>query len=98
MGVDSGRVGYLLKDRVANVGEFTDAITRTAAGGTAVDLEVVGGLLNASRHVSALRTLTAREHAVSWFGLGARLFAAYSAAYRHVLLVRVPFAEQVEQA
>jgi DNA-binding NarL/FixJ family response regulator len=60
----SGGVGYLLKDRVANVAEFTDAITRIAAGGTALDPEVVSGLLNASRHASTLGTLTAREHDV----------------------------------
>jgi len=60
----SGGVGYLLKDRVANVAEFTDAITRIAGGGTALDPEVVSGLLNASRHASALSTLTAREHDV----------------------------------
>ena len=60
----SGGVGYLLKDRVANVAEFTDAVTRIAAGGTALDPEVVSGLLNASRHASALSTLTAREHDV----------------------------------
>jgi DNA-binding NarL/FixJ family response regulator len=60
----SGGVGYLLKDRVADVAEFTDAITRIAAGGTALDPEVVSGLLNASRHASALGTLTAREHDV----------------------------------
>jgi len=60
----SGGVGYLLKDRVANVAEFTDAITRIAAGGTALDPEVVAGLLNATRHTSALATLTAREHDV----------------------------------
>ena len=52
-------IGYLLKDRVADVAEFTDAITRIAAGGTALDPEVVSGLLNASRHASALGTLTA---------------------------------------
>ena len=60
----SGGVGYLLKDRVANVAEFTDAIARIAAGGTALDPEVVSGLLSASRHVSTLSTLTAREHDV----------------------------------
>jgi DNA-binding NarL/FixJ family response regulator len=60
----SGGVGYLLKDRVANVGEFIDAIARVAAGGTALDPEVVAGLLNASRHAGALETLTAREHDV----------------------------------
>ena len=60
----SGGIGYLLKDRVANVAEFTDAITRIAAGGTALDPEVVSGLLSASRHVSTLSTLTARERDV----------------------------------
>jgi DNA-binding NarL/FixJ family response regulator len=60
----SGGVGYLLKDRVANVGEFTDAIARIAAGGTVLDPEVVSGLLSASRHASALAALTAREHDV----------------------------------
>jgi len=60
----SGGVGYLLKDRVANVAEFTDAITRIAAGGTALDPEVVTGLLTASRHADALGALTAREHNV----------------------------------
>ena len=60
----AGGVGYLLKDRVANVAEFTDAIARVAAGGTALDPEVVAGMLNAARHTSALATLTARERDV----------------------------------
>jgi DNA-binding NarL/FixJ family response regulator len=64
LAVRSGGIGYLLKDRVANVAEFTDAIARVAAGGTALDPEVVAGLLNASRHASALGALTAREHDV----------------------------------
>src|SRR5215475_9091214 len=57
-------VGYLLKDRVANVGDFIDALTRVAAGGTALDPEVVSQLLQASAHVRALETLTARESEV----------------------------------
>jgi DNA-binding NarL/FixJ family response regulator len=60
----SGGIGYLLKDRVANVAEFTDAISRVAAGGTALDPEVVADLLNVSRHASSLGALTAREHDV----------------------------------
>ncbi|HEX6454681.1 MAG TPA: response regulator transcription factor [Trebonia sp.] len=60
----TGGVGYLLKDRVANVGEFTDAIARVAAGGTALDPEVVAGLLNATRHAGTLAALTARERDV----------------------------------
>ena len=60
----SGGVGYLLKDRVANVAEFDDAITRVAAGGTALDPEVVTGLLSATRHTAALDMLTPRERDV----------------------------------
>ena len=59
-----GGIGYLLKDRVANVSEFVDAITRVAAGGTALDPEVVSGLLNASRQAGALAALTVREREV----------------------------------
>ena len=51
-------VGYLLKDRVADVAEFTDALARVAAGGTALDPEVVGQLLGAGRHAHGLATLT----------------------------------------
>jgi DNA-binding NarL/FixJ family response regulator len=64
LAMGSGGVGYLLKDRVADVSEFTGAIARIAAGGTALDPEVVTGLLNASRHASALGALTARERDV----------------------------------
>src|ERR1700760_2620533 len=41
----SGGVGYLLKDRVANVGQFLDAVRQVAGGGTAMDAEVVAQLL-----------------------------------------------------
>jgi DNA-binding NarL/FixJ family response regulator len=65
LGTASGRaaggVGYLLKDRVADVSEFTDALHRVAAGGTALDPEVVTQLLGASRRTDVLRTLTPRE-------------------------------------
>ena len=57
-------VGYLLKDRVADVDEFTDAVTRVAAGGTALDPEVVRHLLLASRRNGGLDPLTARERDV----------------------------------
>jgi DNA-binding NarL/FixJ family response regulator len=57
-------VGYLLKDRVSDVTEFTDAVTRVAAGGTALDREVVSQLLAASRHSGALDPLTPREREV----------------------------------
>jgi DNA-binding NarL/FixJ family response regulator len=64
LSMGSGGVGYLLKDRVANVAEFDDAITRIAAGGTALDPEVVTGLLKVTRHAAALDALTARERDV----------------------------------
>ena len=57
-------VGYLLKDRVADVAEFTDALARVAAGGTALDPEVVSQLLGAGRHARGLAALTAREREV----------------------------------
>jgi DNA-binding NarL/FixJ family response regulator len=57
-------VGYLLKDRVADVEEFVEALSRVAAGGTALDPEVITQLLGASRRNDGLRTLTAREHDV----------------------------------
>jgi len=57
-------VGYLLKDRVADVREFVDALSRVAAGGTALDPEVVTQLLGASRRTDGLAALTARERDV----------------------------------
>jgi DNA-binding NarL/FixJ family response regulator len=57
-------VGYLLKDRVADVAEFADALARVAAGGTALDPEVVGQLLGAGRHARGLAGLTPREREV----------------------------------
>jgi DNA-binding NarL/FixJ family response regulator len=57
-------VGYLLKDRVADVSDFIDAIARVAAGGTVLDPEVVRHLLTASRRADALAALTPREREV----------------------------------
>jgi DNA-binding NarL/FixJ family response regulator len=57
-------VGYLLKERVADVGEFVEALSRVAAGGTALDPEVVSQLLAASRRGDALGDLTHRERDV----------------------------------
>jgi len=55
-------IGYLLKDRVADLAEFLDALDRVAAGGSALDPEVVSQLLARSRH--PLAVLTAREREV----------------------------------
>ncbi|MCX3061203.1 response regulator transcription factor [Streptomyces beihaiensis] len=60
----SAGVGYLLKERVANVAEFTDALERVAAGGTALDPEVVTQLAGAGRRTEQLSALTDRERDV----------------------------------
>jgi DNA-binding NarL/FixJ family response regulator len=57
-------VGYLLKDRVADVSDFIDAMTRVAEGGTVLDPEVVAHLLNGARRRDALAELTPREREV----------------------------------
>ena len=64
LATSSSGVGYLLKDRVADVGEFLDALTRVAKGGTALDPEVVTQLFGASRRGNALAVLTPREREV----------------------------------
>ena len=58
------KVGYLLKDRVADVHEFVDAVRRVADGGTALDPEVVAQLLARSRRRDPLDRLTDREREV----------------------------------
>ncbi|MEU9979452.1 response regulator transcription factor [Streptomyces sp. NPDC051014] len=60
----SAGVGYLLKERVANVAGFTDALERVAAGGTALDPEVVTQLAGAATRNEDLEALTDRERAV----------------------------------
>jgi DNA-binding NarL/FixJ family response regulator len=57
-------IGYLLKDRVANVSEFLAAMHRVASGGTALDPEVIRQLIGASRRASELAALTPRERQV----------------------------------
>ncbi len=61
---NAGGVGYMLKDRVADAAEFADALERVAAGGTALDPEVVTKLMRASRQVGGLGGLTPREREV----------------------------------
>ena len=85
-------VGYLLKDRVADVAEFIDALGRVAAGGTALDPEVVGQLLRAGRHTQGLATPTRREREVlalmaegrSNAGIAAALVVSGGAVEKHV--------------
>ena len=89
----SAGVGYLLKDRVADVGEFVDALARVAAGGTALDPEVVSQLFGASRRGAALdASLTPREGEVlslmaegrSNAGIAYRLVITEGAVEKHV--------------
>jgi DNA-binding NarL/FixJ family response regulator len=57
-------VGYLLKERVGDVEAFTDAVARVAAGGSALDPEVVGRMLGRRRRRGPLDELTPREREV----------------------------------
>jgi DNA-binding NarL/FixJ family response regulator len=57
-------LGYLLKDRVADVGQFLDAVRRVGHGGTALDPEVVAQLLARTRHRHPVERLSPREREV----------------------------------
>ena len=94
-----GGVGYLLKDRVADVREFVDALTRVADGGTALDPEVVSALVGASRRTEALATLTPREREViermaeglSNAGIAAAMVITDRAVEKHVANIFMKF-------
>jgi DNA-binding NarL/FixJ family response regulator len=60
----TGGIGYLLKDRVMDSSQFTDAVRRVAAGGTAMDPEVIDRLLARSTGDGALTALSPREREV----------------------------------
>ncbi|MFK0153797.1 response regulator [Streptomyces sp. NPDC090499] len=60
----SGAVGYLLKDRVFDAEQFVDAVRRVAAGGTAMDPQVIQQLLSRRADDRPLGGLTPREHEV----------------------------------
>jgi DNA-binding NarL/FixJ family response regulator len=61
---DTAGVGYLLKDRVVEVGEFVDSVRRVVAGGSAIDAEVVSQILHRSKRARELERLTPREREV----------------------------------
>jgi DNA-binding NarL/FixJ family response regulator len=85
-------VGYLLKERVGDVEVFTDAVGRVAAGGSAIDTEIVARMLGRRRPQDALEGLTAREREVlaamaegkSNHGIAATLFVTDAAVEKHV--------------
>jgi len=64
IGSDAAGVGYLLKDRVADVAAFTDAILRVSRGGSALDPEVVAQMLGRPRREDPLAGLSPREREV----------------------------------
>lgn len=84
-------VGYLLKQRVADVAEFIEVLHRVAAGGTALDPQVVAQLLT-RRHSDPLDRLTAREREVlasmaegrSNAGIAEQLVVSESAVAKHI--------------
>jgi DNA-binding NarL/FixJ family response regulator len=87
----TGGVGYLLKDRVANVAQFLDAVRQVAAGGTAMDPEVITQLLSRRGGDEPLATLTPREREVlslmaegrSNAAIAARMFVTEKAVSKH---------------
>jgi DNA-binding NarL/FixJ family response regulator len=89
----SAGIGYLLKDRVADTSEFVEALSRVAAGGTALDPEVVTQLFAVSRRGPTLdQSLTPRESQVmtlmgegrSNAAIAARLYVGEGAVEKHV--------------
>ena len=86
----AGGVGYLLKDRVSQVAQFIDALRRVAAGGTAMDPEVVAQLLGSRR--GRLDPLTEREREVLGLmaegrtnaAIAAKLFVTEKAIGKHI--------------
>ena len=89
LGDRRGGVGYLLKDRVSDVAQFIDAVRQVAGGGTVMDPEVVGRLLDRSR---PLDVLTGREREVlgemaagrSNAAIAGRLFVTEKAVSKHI--------------
>jgi len=86
-----GGIGYLLKDRVSDIGEFVDAVRRVAAGGTALDPTVVARLMDSRERTLPLDRLTAREREVlahmaqgrSNAAIGTALFITEKAVAKH---------------
>jgi DNA-binding NarL/FixJ family response regulator len=88
-------VGYLLKERVGDVTSFVDAVVRVAAGGSALDPEVVARMLGRQTRGDPLQVLTARERAVlagmaegrSNLGIARSLFIGQASVEKHVTAI-----------
>ncbi|MCX4729439.1 MULTISPECIES: response regulator transcription factor [unclassified Streptomyces] len=91
LSANTSSIGYLLKQRVADVEEFVGALRRVAAGGTALDPQVVSQLL-VRRHSGPLDRLTPREREVlelmaggrSNAGIAGQLVVSESAVAKHI--------------
>jgi DNA-binding NarL/FixJ family response regulator len=91
MSARAGAVGYLLKDRVSDVGQFIDNVRRVAAGATVMDPEVVASLLARRAGDEPLQALTPREREVlslmaegrSNAAIAARMFVTEKAVSKH---------------
>jgi len=89
---NSSGLGYLLKDRVADVEEFLAAVAEVGAGGTVLDPEVVAQIVIRSRRVDALGALTTRERGVlqlmaegrSNSAIAKELFIAEGSVEKHI--------------
>ncbi len=103
---NSAGVGYLLKERVLDVKDFTDALDRVAAGGTALDPEVVGQLMGASATRMSIEALSPREREVlglmaegrSNGAIATRLFVSERAVEKHVANIFTKLALPVSAA
>jgi DNA-binding NarL/FixJ family response regulator len=103
---DAAGIGYLLKDRVADVSDFVEALVRVASGGTALDPEVVTQLLGASRRVDSISVLTAREKEVlarmaegrSNGAIAEELVISEGAVEKHVANIFIKFDLPVSQS
>ena len=90
-----GGVGYLLKDRIFDVGAFVDVVRRVAGGGTALDPEVIAQLFARQRRDDRLERLTAREREVlglmaegrSNTGIAEALVLSMGAVEKHIASV-----------
>ena len=99
-------IGYLLKDRVADVSDFVDALVRVASGGTALDPEVVTQLLGASRRADSISVLSAREREVlslmaegrSNAAIASELVVSEGAVEKHVANIFTKFDLPVTQS
>ena len=89
---DTAGIGYLLKDRVVDLTEFLSSVRRVAAGGSAVDGEVVSQILQRSSRGGELARLTGREREVlaalaeglSNRGIGEKLVISQGAVEKHI--------------